>query len=131
MRLQGKVVLITGSGKGLGRAASLLCAREGALVAGCGRTRSDGEETVRLVEEEGGKAVFVQADVAVAADVQRVVDEVMQAHGRIDVLVNNASILFAGTPSMECLETTEQLTGSSGTRSSTSTSRACSSSAER
>src|SRR6266542_3897121 len=111
MRLQGKVALITGSGSGLGRAASVLFAREGAMVAGCGRRRVRGDETGQLVEEIGGKAVFVPGDVAKAADVDRIVGETVATFGRIDILVNNASILFASANGgLENFETIMTLT---------------------
>ncbi|WP_298291702.1 SDR family oxidoreductase [Novosphingobium sp.] len=92
MRLKGKVALITGAGSGLGRATAQLFAREGALVVGCGRTLAKGHETVRLIEEAGHTAAFVQGDIAEMEDVQRIIAETVRLHGRLDILVNNASV---------------------------------------
>ena len=91
-RLRGKVALITGGGSGMGRASCLLFAREGATVAVVDRADAAGEETVRLIGDEGGAASFIHADVADAADVERMVDTTVQTFGRLDVLFNNAGI---------------------------------------
>ena len=91
-RLKGKVALITGGGSGMGRASCLLFAREGATVAVVDRADEAGEETVRLIADEGGDASFVHADVGAAADVERMVETTVETHGRLDVLFNNAGI---------------------------------------
>ena len=90
--LKGKVALITGGGSGMGRASCLLFAREGATVAVVDRADDAGGETVRLIGDEGGVASFIHADVADAVDVERMVDATVKAHGRLDVLFNNAGI---------------------------------------
>ena len=91
-RLQGKVALITGGGSGMGRASCLLFAREGARVAVVDRVAGAGEETVALIAGEGGEAVFVEADVADAAAVERMVATTVDRYGRLDVLFNNAGV---------------------------------------
>jgi NAD(P)-dependent dehydrogenase (short-subunit alcohol dehydrogenase family) len=91
-RLKGKVALITGGGSGMGRASCLLFAGEGATVAVADRVDEAGEETVRLIGDEGGDASFIHADVADAADVERMVETTVQSYGRLDVLFNNAGI---------------------------------------
>src|SRR5581483_6656173 len=91
-RLKGKVALITGGGSGMGRASSILFAREGATVAVVDRADEAGEETVRLIEAEGGTASFIHADAADAADVEHMVEATVKASGRIYVLCSNASV---------------------------------------
>src|SRR5690349_7188958 len=92
MRLRDKVAIVTGAGTGLGRATMLLFAKEGAKVVGCGRRQDKGDETVRAVKAAGGDGIFVQADISDAADVQRAIAETVSHYGRLDILVNNASV---------------------------------------
>jgi|DewCreStandDraft_1066081.scaffolds.fasta_scaffold01100_5 NAD(P)-dependent dehydrogenase (short-subunit alcohol dehydrogenase family) len=92
MRLAGKVAIITGAATGIGRATALLFAREGAKVTVMtDKNIVKGEETVALIRQAGGEALFVQGDVAVAADCQRVVRTTVETFGRLDILVNNAA----------------------------------------
>ena len=91
-RLAGKVALITGGGSGMGRASCRLFAREGARVAVVDRVAEAGEETAGLIREQGGEAVFVEADVADAAAVERMVAVTVETYGRLDVLFNNAGV---------------------------------------
>ncbi len=90
--LAGKVALITGAGSGIGRATARLFAREGAKVAVCDLNRACGEATVAAIREAGGEAIFVEANVALAADCERSLRETLAAFGRLDVLFNNAGI---------------------------------------
>jgi NAD(P)-dependent dehydrogenase (short-subunit alcohol dehydrogenase family) len=76
----------------MGRASSILFAREGARVAVVDRVAGAGEETVALIGDEGGEAVFVEADVADAAAVERMVATTVERYGRLDVLFNNAGV---------------------------------------
>lgn len=92
MRLENKVALITGAGSGIGRQAALLFAREGAAIAVADLMPQGGEETVRLVQAEGGRALFVQADVGRAADCEGMVRAAEETFGKLDVLFNNAGI---------------------------------------
>src|SRR4030042_3545254 len=96
-KLYGKTALITGAGAGMGRAAALVFAREGAKVAVGDRVSAGGHETVKMVKSAGGEACFIQADVTKAAEVQRMLDLTLDTYGRIDILYNNAGIM-AGTP---------------------------------
>ena len=90
MKLEGKIAIITGAGKGIGREAALAAAEEGATVAAVARTQSDLDKTVKMIEEKGGSAVALSHDLTVGTQVQAMVDEVMERFGRIDILVNNA-----------------------------------------
>ena len=93
-RLKGKVVLITGSGMGMGREASLLFAEEGARIVVADIDATAAQQTVALVEKAGGQAVAVAGDVAVEADVQRMVEEGVRRFGALHVLYNNAGVLW-------------------------------------
>ena len=92
MQLEGKIVLITGAGRGIGKAMAIGFAREGANVIAVSRTARDIEETVDEARSLGAKAMAIKADVSLAGDVQRVADAVAGAFGRLDVLVNNAAL---------------------------------------
>ena len=95
MRLNGKSALITGASRGIGRAAALLFAKEGAKVAVNSLT-DRGESVVAEIVEAGGDAIFVQGDVQDAGDAERMVDETVGAFGRLDILFNNAGIVLPG-----------------------------------
>ena len=87
-----KVVLITGGTTGIGRAAAVAFAREGAKVVLSGRRAPEGAQTVALVEKEGGQALFVQGDVSDEAHVKALVQTALDKFGRLDVAFNNAGI---------------------------------------
>ena len=99
-----KVVLVTGGGSGIGRASAQALAREGAEVVVTDVVAEGGNETVRLIEEAGGKAVFILGDVADATDVERIIGEVEARHGRLDCAFNNAGIEGSQAPTAECTE---------------------------
>ncbi|MBI5014891.1 MAG: SDR family NAD(P)-dependent oxidoreductase [Deltaproteobacteria bacterium] len=87
-----KVVVITGSGRGIGRAMASMFAREGARVVVNDVDAGPAEETARAIAEEGGAVVACVADVTQPAEAERLMDEAVRAFGGIDVLVNNAGI---------------------------------------
>jgi NAD(P)-dependent dehydrogenase (short-subunit alcohol dehydrogenase family) len=87
---EGQVALVTGGSSGIGRATALAFARAGARVVVAGRNIQRLEETVRLIQEEGGEAIYVQADVTRADQVCRMVEEAVAAFGRLDAAFNNA-----------------------------------------
>src|SRR6266568_5140636 len=91
-RLPEKVCIITGSGSGIGRATALLFAREGASVVVADIDEGAAEETVRQVTSAGGQAHAHVADVADAAQAERLASEIVDRFGRVDVLFNNAGI---------------------------------------
>ena len=93
-RLRGKVALITGAGAGIGRDASVLFAEEGARVVVADIDRAAAAETVNKVAAAGGQAVAVTGDVAVEADVQRMIAEGVKKFGELHILYNNAGVLW-------------------------------------
>lgn len=103
MKLKGKIAIITGAGKGIGREAALAIAAEGATVVAVARTQADLDETVKLIKEQGGTASSISRDLTDSAQVQSMVDSVLETYGRIDILVNNAG----GYPS-EIYDTVKQ-----------------------
>lgn len=90
MKLQGKIAVITGAGKGIGREAALAAAAEGAVVVAVARTRTDLDETAAMIRDAGGTAVSLSHDLTIGSEVEAMVDEVKARYGRIDILVNNA-----------------------------------------
>jgi len=91
MRLQGKVAIITGAARGIGRETALLFAAEGAKVVICDLL-DEGEKVAEEVRSRGGEAIFYRLDVTDREAVKRMVDAVVERYGRIDILVNNAGI---------------------------------------
>ena len=89
-RLNGQVVLLTGAGRGLGRAMAMSFSDAGAKVSGASRTMSQLEETAELVTERGGEAISISTDVTDAAAVEAMVQQTIDHFGRVDVLINNA-----------------------------------------
>jgi len=98
-RLHDKVVLVTGSTRGIGRGIAAYLAAEGAHVVVSGRSKDEGEAVVSEILSVGGKARFVCADISRHGDALRLVDESATWHGRLDGLVNNAGIFpYAALP---------------------------------
>jgi 3-hydroxybutyrate dehydrogenase len=91
-RLEGKVALVTGAGRGIGRAVSVKFASEGADLFLCATRLETLEETAKGAARYGGKTALYPADVADRAAVERMVGETIEAFGKIDILVNNAGI---------------------------------------
>jgi len=89
-QLAGKVALITGASKGVGRVMSRIFAGEGAAVICAARSRDLVEETTALVKADGGRAIAGVGDAAVEADVLRIVQAGVKAFGKLDILINNA-----------------------------------------
>jgi meso-butanediol dehydrogenase/(S,S)-butanediol dehydrogenase/diacetyl reductase len=109
MKLQNKVVLITGAGQGIGRAGALHFARQGARLVVNGLDAHKINETVRLIVAEGGEAIAVAGDITQTDAVARIVDQTLQSFGRLDVLYNNAGVFLDGEgdlPSLDVWETT-------------------------
>jgi citronellol/citronellal dehydrogenase len=92
--LDGQVCLVSGAGTGLGRATAVELATLGATVIGCGRRPEPLEETVAAIQEAGGRAEAVPTDIRDEEPVAELVDGILERHGRLDVLVNNAGGQF-------------------------------------
>ena len=91
-KLQGKVILVTGGGSGIGRATSLRLARQGAKVMIADYVPEGAEKTVKMIKEAGGDASCVAADVSVSKQVEMMVNKTVETYGRIDGAFNNAGI---------------------------------------
>ena len=96
-RFVDKVVIVTGAGKGIGRATALAFANEGGSVTIADIDRTAGEETRQLIQNAGGQAIFVAGDISDETYVKQVVEETVRAFGGIDVLHNNAGVVRYGT----------------------------------
>jgi 3-oxoacyl-[acyl-carrier protein] reductase len=93
LRLKGKVAIVTGSGRGIGKAIAISFAKEGANLVVVSRTFSEVLETAKQIEMMGGKALPLKVDVSSRGDVEDMVNKALERFGRIDVLVNNAGML--------------------------------------
>src|SRR5687768_6212826 len=93
-RLRGKVALITGAGAGMGREAAVLFAEEGGRVVVADIDQAAAVESVKKVEQAGGQAVAVSGDVAIEADVKRMIAEGVTRFGALHILYNNAGVLW-------------------------------------
>ena len=105
MRLEGKVAIVTGGAKGIGEAYSVGIAEEGARVIIADLDEEAGKAVEKRITKAGNTALFVRTDVSCKGDADRMVAEALKAFGRIDIIVNNAGILF--TAPVE--ETTEEM----------------------
>ncbi|MCX5805929.1 MAG: 3-oxoacyl-ACP reductase FabG [Proteobacteria bacterium] len=95
-RLDGKVAIVTGAGKGLGRAFAVNMAKEGAKVVIVTRKDLEGlKKTYEQIKDLGGEALWLQIDVSRTEDLDRMVAETIKVFGRIDILVNNAALIPA------------------------------------
>jgi NAD(P)-dependent dehydrogenase (short-subunit alcohol dehydrogenase family) len=92
MELETQVALVTGAGSGIGKAAALKLAGAGAKVGVLGRTRSEIDKTVAEIEQSGGEAIALEADVSDETDMRRAVETLAERFGRLDIVVANAGI---------------------------------------
>ena len=103
-KLDGRVTLITGGGSGIGQATALACAGEGNRVIIADSDVEGGEETRHQIEDNGGQALFVKADVSQTADVQALFSQALKHYGRLDCAFNNAGIEGQSTALAESTE---------------------------
>lgn len=101
MKLKDKIALVTGGGRGIGKAVALDYAREGAKLAICARTGSEIEETAKEIKALGTECLAVMCDVALEESVSKLVEKVQGSFGRIDVLINNAGVMTRPVPIAE------------------------------
>jgi meso-butanediol dehydrogenase/(S,S)-butanediol dehydrogenase/diacetyl reductase len=94
MRLKDKIAVITGAGSGIGRASSILFAKEGATVVVSDIVDKSGEDVVKAIKDDGGKAVYVHCDVTKEDQAKNLIEEAVGKYGRLDVLYNNAGMGF-------------------------------------
>ena len=92
MKLSNKIAIITGAGRGIGRAIAIAFAKEGAKVSLVARTVSELEETAQLIEEYGSTSLVIPTDVTQPSSVASMVQETVSQYGRVDILVNNAGV---------------------------------------
>lgn len=92
LQYSGKVAFVTGAASGIGREAALAFAREGASVACADVSEQGNQETARMIEEEGGRALAVRCDVTQGEDVKSALAKTIEAFGRLDFAFNNAGI---------------------------------------
>jgi NAD(P)-dependent dehydrogenase (short-subunit alcohol dehydrogenase family) len=90
MELNGKTVIVTGAGSGIGQELALEFARAGAHVVCCGRTESSLQETFRMIEEQSGTSLVIRADISDWTQVQKMVYKTLEKFGGVDLLFNNA-----------------------------------------
>lgn len=104
MQLDGKIALITGGSSGIGRETAVLFAQHGASLAIADLNPEGGQETIQMIRKAGGTAVFIQTDVAQAAQVENMVNEVVGQYGRLDIAFNNAGIEGAPVRTIDVTE---------------------------
>jgi 3-oxoacyl-[acyl-carrier protein] reductase len=105
-RLEGKVALVTGSSRGIGRAIAERLARDGAtVVINYAKSSAAAQQVVQAIEASGGRAIAIQADISRVGDVRRLYAQIKQTFGRLDIVVNNAGIL---PPPVPVADETEQ-----------------------
>ena len=103
-KLDGKVAVVTGASRGIGRDMAVVFAREGAKVVVSARTEKEGdfripgsiETAVNRIRAEGGEAIGIRCDVTQEEEIQALFDQTVEHYGRLDILVNNAAVLIPG-----------------------------------
>jgi NAD(P)-dependent dehydrogenase (short-subunit alcohol dehydrogenase family) len=102
--LDGKVAFVTGAANGIGRAAALAFARQGASVVVTDVSEHNNQETARMIQELGGQALAIRCDVSRAEDIQRALNATIETFGRLDFAFNNAGIEYTVKPAADVTE---------------------------
>ncbi|MBI5931308.1 MAG: SDR family oxidoreductase [Chloroflexi bacterium] len=102
--LAGKVALVTGASSGIGRATSIAFAKQGAKVVLASRNEASTLQTLRMVEEAGGEGIFVRTDVAIASDVEALIQKTLETYGQLDYAFNNAGVSGPAGPLFQLAE---------------------------
>lgn len=92
MKLENKTIIITGSGRGIGKYIAKRLGKEGANIVVTGRVESDIEKVCNEINDDGGSAIFIKGDVTREEDVRDIINKTIHKFGKIDVLVNNAGV---------------------------------------
>lgn len=92
MKFKDKITLITGAASGIGRAAALTFAKEGAIIIVSDMNEAGGTETVDLIKEGGGEALFIKTNVAKYDEVENLSQKIIEKYGRLDIAINNAGV---------------------------------------
>lgn len=103
-RLDGKIALVTGGSSGIGRAAALAFAREGAKVVIADVLIEGSEETVQIIEKSGGQAIFFKTDVSKSDEVEALIKKTAETYGRLDCAFNNAGVGGGRAATAKCTE---------------------------
>jgi len=103
-KMDGKVALVTGASSGIGRDTAILFAKEGAKVVVSDVAVEGGEETVIMIKDAGGDAIFVKADISNAAEVEAMINKTVETYGSVDCAANNAGVEVMPTPTADCTE---------------------------
>jgi len=104
MKLKGNVAIVTGAGRGLGRASAMEMAKEGASLVILSRTSPEIEATSRMIAKVGGEVLSLKADISRTTDVEEAVDKAQSRFGKIDILMNNAAVIGPVRPLHEVEE---------------------------
>ncbi|MGL4337257.1 MAG: SDR family NAD(P)-dependent oxidoreductase, partial [Turicibacter sp.] len=97
-RFEDKVMIITGAARGIGRATALRAAKEGAKVVLVDRLKQEGEETLMMIQDNGGEAIFLNLDLSIEDAGEKMVQETISTYGKLDIAINNAGVMGSPSP---------------------------------
>ena len=92
INIKGKIAIVTGASRGIGEGIAKVFSTEGATVICAARSTVDGDRVVKSINQNGGSAIFVQADIRLEADCKRLINTVVEKYGRLDIMCHNAGI---------------------------------------